>query len=48
MTGPGIPISTLFENHGDRGTANILPISEQLLFSWDLHYAGPLIQYLGL
>lgn len=30
-TGPGIPISTLFENRGDRGTASILPISEQLL-----------------
>lgn len=27
MTGPGIPISTLFENQGDRGTENILPVS---------------------
>lgn len=30
MTGPGIPISTLFENQGDRGTENILPVSECL------------------
>lgn len=32
MTGPGIPISTLFENESDRGTENTLPVSGQLYF----------------
>lgn len=44
MTGPGIPISTLFENESDRGTENTLPISRQLIvFLIDIHCSDPLM-----
>lgn len=40
MTGPGIPISTLFENESDRGTENTLPVSGQsIVFLIEYQYS---------